>query len=79
MNDAKVLIKRITADNEVLIPNGVDFTKASGFYLSLPDAASVHYQTWGGQVYTKTLPQGVYLVRMKKVFADNATVVYAVF
>lgn len=79
MTEGQILTKRITADNEVLIPNGADFTKAGGFYLSLPDAAVVHYQTWGGQIYTKSIPQGVYLVRMRKVFADNATVVYAAF
>jgi len=72
------IIQRISGDNEVLIPNGTDFTRSSGFFLSLPAAADVHYLTWGDQEITRSLPSGTHPVRVKKVFADNATEVYAI-
>lgn len=78
MGQIQNLIDRLSGDNEVLIPNGTDFTNNGvGFWLSLPEAATVHYQTWGGQIVTRTLPAGDHAVKVSKVFADNASVVYA--
>ena len=68
-------------DNQALIPNGSDWgTKEvpKGFFLYVPASVTVHFLTYGGQDLSIALPIGVHKVRVKKVFGDNVSVVYAV-
>lgn len=71
-------IQRLSADNKALIPNGAVFEKTGGFFIWLPSAVIVHHQTWGEQEHNHTLGEGYHPIKMKKIYADNASVVYAI-
>lgn len=78
-NSVDRLIKRLSGDTRVLVANGSVFEKGGGFRLYLPAAAIVHYQTWEYADNAISLEAGYHQFRVRKIYADNATVVYAVF